>query len=136
MMTGQPLKSTPDLRAGIAAFNQQDFHNAHERFETAWRAADETERSAYRILIHLSGGFFRLTQNRTRAAGKFFQHALQWSKKHGKTPDILDGIDLKTYLQGLINKIDHQVDAESLLKLHFKPLIIFHPEQANDHSDE
>ena len=65
------LEQLPDnVIAGLEAFRKKEFYSAHEYFEDAWRKTLGTSREFYRALLHLSGGFFRLTQSRPGAAKK------------------------------------------------------------------
>lgn len=63
---------------GLHCYNQGQFFLAHEYFETAWRETQGEAREFFRALLHLSGGFFRLSQNRPSAAQKFFSRARHW----------------------------------------------------------
>lgn len=67
-----------NVRQGLSLFNMEKYYEAHEAFETAWRMTQNPSREFYRALLHISGGFYRLTQNRPKAAVKFFEHALKW----------------------------------------------------------
>lgn len=105
-----------EVEKGLQHFNQGDFYEAHEYFETAWRQTDDPLREFYRALIHVSGGFFRLTQERPGAAKKFFTHALRWLREF---PSPILGIDtaaLKAHLLQMIEAIDQNRDAESILQ--------------------
>jgi predicted metal-dependent hydrolase len=100
-------KNYPDeLQQGFALFNQEKYYEAHEAFETAWRKTKAPDREFYRALLQISGGFFRLGQNRPKAAIKFFCHALKWLSLF---PDEHLGVDvsmLKKDLNVIIDTID------------------------------
>ena len=66
------------VKNGVQLFNHGAFYEAHEFFEDAWRQTQEESREFYRALLHLSGGFFRLQQDRPSAARKFFTKAQYW----------------------------------------------------------
>lgn len=69
-----------DVQQGLSLFKLDEYYEAHEAFESAWRKTQDPSRELYRALLHLSGGFYRLSQNRPKAAVKFFEHALTWLK--------------------------------------------------------
>jgi predicted metal-dependent hydrolase len=71
-------KNIDNFRMGLANFNHGNYYQAHEYFEDAWRETPGPNREFYRALLHISGGFFRLTEGRPQAARKFFEHALKW----------------------------------------------------------
>lgn len=91
---------------GIWFFNQRNFYAAHEFFEDAWRETPDHSREFYRALLHISGGFFRLTQGKSGAAMKFFEHAARWLSEF--EPDYL-GFDL-TGLQRLLQKMNQEIE--------------------------
>jgi len=95
-----------ELQQGFALFNQEKYYEAHEAFETAWRKTQAPDREFYRALLQISGGFFRLDQNRPKAAIKFFMRALKWLSLF---PDEHLGVDvsmLKKDLTVIIDMID------------------------------
>jgi len=107
---------SPEAEKGLQYFNQGDFYEAHEHFETAWRQTGDPSREFYRALIHVSGGYFRLTQKRPGAAKKFFTHALRWLQEF---PSPFLGINttaLEAHLQNLNEAIDQNQDSESILR--------------------
>ena len=115
-MPGKPAETANLFSQGIRSFNQRDFYEAHEYFEAAWRRTTENSREFYRALLHLSGGFFRLTQNRPKAARKFFTHALAWLDQFPDTFMELDNFTLQQRLIHMIDAIDQQVNAEILIE--------------------
>ena len=100
-------RNYPDeLKQGFVLFNQEKYYEAHEAFEIAWRKTQTPDREFYRALLQISGGFFRLNQNRSKAAKKFFSHALKWLSLF---PDEHLGVDvsmLKKDLNVIIDTID------------------------------
>ncbi len=101
---------------GLQAFNQGKYYAAHEHFEDAWRASEDDTREFYRALLHISGGFYRLTQNRPGAARKFFARALHWLQYF---PDSFLGFNidaLKSQLSTSIHSIDAGHPPDTLLK--------------------
>jgi hypothetical protein len=101
---------------GLQAFNQGNYYAAHEHFEDAWRATEKDSREFYRALLHLSGGFFRLTQNRPRAARKFFTRALHWLHDFPSPYLGLDTAEIKSRIHMLIASIDNGQPPDMILK--------------------
>lgn len=100
-------KNYPDeLQQGFALFNQGKYYEAHEAFETAWRKTKAPDREFYRALLQISGGFFRLGQNRPKAAIKFFSHALKWLSLFTDEHLGIDVSMLKKDLNVIIDTID------------------------------
>ena len=106
------------VREGISLFKLGQYYQAHESFETAWRNTEAPAREFYRALIQISGGFYRLSQNRPKAAKKFFNHALKWLAHF---PDSHHGFNtalLKDDLNKIIQVINQgQVDLDKIKKL-------------------
>lgn len=107
-----------DVHQGLSLFKLDEYYEAHEAFESAWRKTDDSSREFYRALIHISGGFYRLTQNRPNAAVKFFEHALKWLMLF---PDTHLGFDialLKTDLNNIIGAIEQgQIEEKNIKRL-------------------
>lgn len=121
-MNGAKTPQPKSFHRGLCAFNQRAFYEAHEHFETAWRQTQGEIREFYRAFLHLSGGFFRLTQNRPRAARKFFVHARKWLRLFPKNHLGFDVSELLVTIGGWIESIDQQVPAETILKEQFQPI--------------
>ncbi len=106
------------VRDGLVLFNQEHYYQAHESFEIAWRKTEPPAREFFRALIHISGGFYRLSQNRPMAAKKFFKHALKWLAPF---PDKHLGFDtalLQDDLNTIITAIDQgEVDLTNIKSL-------------------
>ncbi|MDT8380828.1 MAG: DUF309 domain-containing protein [Brevefilum sp.] len=77
-MTKRKEEIPQEVNDGIKLLNQDQFYEAHEAFETAWRRTQDPSREFYRALLQVSGGFFRLSQGNPQAARKFFTHSLKW----------------------------------------------------------
>jgi len=92
----------PDARQGIILFSQRKFYQAHENFESAWRETKDNPREFYRALLQLSGGYYRLTQKRLKAAKKFFKRSLHWLHNY---PDPFFGIETSRLKDPLIDLI-------------------------------
>jgi len=93
----------PDAQQGLSLFAQREFYDVHEYFENAWRETKDNSREFYRALLQLSGGFYRLTQERPQAANKFFKRSLFWLQNF---PDLFMGIETSRLRVLLINLID------------------------------
>lgn len=116
-------KTLPDaFWQGLRAFNRQSFYQGHEHFEDAWRQTPTDEREFYRAFLHLSGGFYRLSQDRPEAARKFFSHAQKWLALF---PDSFCGFDVSQilqYVQELISAIDQKIPPDIILDNRFQPI--------------
>lgn len=109
---------------GLNHLNCGEFFIAHEYFEDAWRETPDDTREFYRALLHISGGYYRLTQNKPSAARKFFTRAIYWISK---IPKIHMGFETKTilsHLQSLVHAIDHGEQIEVILE-QFPPNITY-----------
>lgn len=114
---------TENMKRGLLAFNQREFYEAHEGFEDAWRETPGPSREFYRALIQISGGFFRLTQNRPKAAIKFFNNALKWLADFPSPYMNLDTDGVKHHLRRIISKLEGGIKPQSILDTCFQPLI-------------
>lgn len=110
-----------DVHQGLSLFNQDEYYEAHEAFESAWRKTQDPSREFYRALIHISGGFYRLTQNRPKAAVKFFEHALKWLMLF---PDTHLGFNI-ALLKGDLNTIIAEIEQGQIKVKNIKELL--HP---------
>ncbi len=124
-MKGSPGKIPQKVTQGLYLFNQGYFYEAHEYFEDAWRETEDDSREFYRVLLQLSGGFFRLNQRRPQAAKKFFSHALGWLERFPNPTLDFDTLALKNWLKELIAAINRDEKSEIILQNHFHSL---HPE--------
>lgn len=77
-MQARKFELTQNAIRGLQAFNRQDFYESHEWFEKAWQESPLEIREFYRALLHLSGGYYRMTQDRPEAAIKFFKRTQFW----------------------------------------------------------
>ena len=113
-----------EAQKGQQLFNQGEYYEAHEHFEAAWRKTHNPSREFYRALLQVSGGFYRLTQERPEAAKKFFTHALGWL---GDFPSPFLGIntaELKLQLRKIIKAIEQNQEAETILQQYMPTLPI------------
>jgi len=107
-----------NIKQGLQSFNHGDYYAAHEYFEDAWRETTDDTREFYRALLHLSGGYYRLTQDRSGAALKFFQRSLQWMEQFPNPVCQIDTDLLRTLLGTLIAEIQSGKGSATLLKEH------------------
>jgi predicted metal-dependent hydrolase len=111
-------KYPQEVKQGLNALKNGAYYQAHEHFETAWRNTPEPSREFYRALIHISGGFFRLSQGRPKAAKKFFEHAMKWLGLFPETHLGFDIASLKDDLKKIGLKIDEgENNLEAIKKL-------------------
>ncbi len=106
----------PDVKKGMNRFNAQAYYAAHEYFEEAWRQSEGHEKDLYRALIHLSGGFFRLQQNRPNAAKKFFLHCEKWLNGINHSTFLVDIDFIKKKLVEMIQHIDNGMLSDDILQ--------------------
>ncbi|MBW6467216.1 MAG: DUF309 domain-containing protein [Brevefilum sp.] len=108
----------PDVLQGIQAFNQGEYYAAHEYFEDAWHDTRDNAREYSRALLHLSGGYYRLTQDRPAAARKFFTRALAWIEPFSSPYHKIDSTAIINQLKLLIDAIDSGKSSRTLLNEH------------------
>jgi len=112
MMSKHPII----IEQGLQALNQGRFYSAHEYFEDAWRDTPDESREFFRALLHISGGFYRLTQDRPTAAKKFFSRAQHWL---GGFPSPHLGFEtdrIRTDVERLIALIDAGKPSQDILE--------------------
>ncbi len=103
---------------GIKALNQGEYYSAHEFFEDAWRETPDSSREFYRALLHISGGFYRLTEVRPGAAKKFFKRALHWLQFFSDGHMGLKVESLRLLLTELIDEIDAGKPSQDIIENH------------------
>lgn len=107
---------------GLRAFNRQDFYEAHEWFENAWRESPVETREFYRALLQLSGGYFRLTQDRLGAAKKFFERALHWLEPFPSLHLSISTDQLRKSLRHLLHAVGDGQPPNTIIQQHFHPI--------------
>lgn len=112
----EPLKLSNEIRMGLQFLHQGDYYQAHEYFEDAWRQTMDDSREFYRALLHISGGFYRLVQDRPNAALKFFSRALYWLDHFPKKHLGFDLVSIKYFLENLQKKIENGIPCEIILE--------------------
>jgi predicted metal-dependent hydrolase len=66
----------PDLVwKGIEEFNRQNYFEAHEFLETAWRAEPESIRTLYQGILQVGVGYFHILHRNRAGALKSFTNA-------------------------------------------------------------
>ena len=121
-MKNQKRPLPESFHRGLRAFNQRAFYEAHEHFETAWRQTPGEEREFFRAFLHMSGGFFRLTQNRPAAAKKFFAHAHKWFSGFEERHYRFDVAQILNQLEHLMALIDQQIPPNDILTGQYQPI--------------
>jgi hypothetical protein len=113
---------TQNAIQGLQAFNRQNFYEAHEWFEKAWRESPLEVREFYRALLQLSGGYYRLTQDRPKAALKFFERAEFWIQPF-PTPFMTIDTDLiRKALKDLIIALTSLQQSKVIIQNNFHPI--------------
>lgn len=106
------------VRQGLDALNQGEYFAAHEYFEDAWRETQDSSREFYRSLLHISGGLYRLTEDRPGAAKKFFRRALHWLQFFSDTHMDLQVENIRDLLVQLIDDIDSGKPSIDIIEEH------------------
>jgi predicted metal-dependent hydrolase len=115
-------------KQGLQAFNQGNFYAAHEYFEATWRETPGDTREFYRALLHLSAGYYRLTQDRPDAALKFFQRSHHWMGQFSQPVGQIDTNDLITHFVNLITHIQSGLPTAVIFKEYNFQIYFLHQE--------
>ena len=129
-MNNENFELPKNVKQGLLAFTQRSYFQAHEFFEDAWRETDDPSREFFRALLHISGGFFRLTEGKPQAAKKFFQHALKWLAAFEPNYLGFDNANLKQILKEFIIEIDDGKHPESILEQFTSSVFPYHTEES------
>lgn len=113
---------SPEAEKGRQLFNQGEYYEAHEHFEAVWRQTRDPSREFYRVLLQVSGGYYRLTQGRPDAAKKFFTHALGWLREFPNPYHRIDTAELKLQLKQMIKAIEQDQETETILQQYMRTL--------------
>lgn len=95
-MGGVPEQALAAFRQGIEHFNRREFFEAHEVWETLWRATPGPEREVYHGLIQVAVTCLHLT--RGNLAGAKYELAQARAHLAPSLPQA-QGIDLAALLQ-------------------------------------
>lgn len=117
-MNNKNVKLPNNVKQGLIAFNQKSYYQAHEYFEDAWRGTSDPSREFYRALLHISGGFYRLTQGKPDGSQKFFEHALKWLDVFDPHYLGFNLIKLKQTLNLMICEIENHTLPKIILERH------------------
>jgi hypothetical protein len=82
-----------DAAAGINAFNQGHYFEAHEHLEDAWNADKTAGRNFYQALTQIAVVYLQVDRLNYRGAYKMLLRSRQWF--HG-LPDLCHGVDVKS----------------------------------------
>lgn len=124
------------VKQGLQSFNQGDFYEAHEFFEDSWRDTQESTRELFRALLHLSGGYYRLTQDRPGAAKKFFTRARHWIQKFPSPFLGLNTAEIEAHLKVLLTVIDTGHSSDTILKQNAFHIQQINRDNPNEHFDD
>ncbi len=90
-----------DLRAGIALFDLGRHWDAHERWETAWRADPRPERDCWKGLIQIAAACFHLARGNRRPVAWLLGRARHHLSVHDTAPWSLDRESLLELIEEL-----------------------------------
>jgi predicted metal-dependent hydrolase len=121
-MQARQSQLTQNAIQGLQAFNQQAFYEAHEWFERSWRESPAEVREFYRALLQLSGGYYRLTQDRPEAAMKFFKRAQHWLEPYPNPFRSINTDLIQKELGDLREALASQQPTQAIIKNHFHPI--------------
>jgi uncharacterized protein len=81
----------PLVVRGLELFNAQEYFEAHEVLETAWREEHSPVRELYRGILQIGVGYFHLLRGNYVGALKMFERSKPWIEAF---PDDYLGINL------------------------------------------
>jgi predicted metal-dependent hydrolase len=82
------------LAAGTAAFNQCEFYEAHEHWETVWDVIDPPERTWLQGLIQIATGLHKLDRGRADVCETLLRKGLDKLAGAPDRPDTLGQLDV------------------------------------------
>jgi Xaa-Pro aminopeptidase/predicted metal-dependent hydrolase len=112
------------IRKGFSEFNEGSYYEAHEYFEAAWRATPDPMREFYRALLQVSGGFFRLSQEKPDAARKFFARAVYWLNQFPAQHQGYNITLLRLTIKLIIRAIENDDPALEIIHRHHDILLV------------
>lgn len=86
----------PLVISGLELFNRQEYFEAHEVLETAWRAEPGPVRELYRGILQIAVAYYHIQRGNYRGAVKMFHRSQTWLSPF---PDACRGIDLAGFRQ-------------------------------------
>ena len=81
----------PKARLGIQLFNQQQFFEAHEALEAAWKEEKGPMRNLYRGILQVAVGYYHIRRGNITGARKMFKRCRPWLTLF---PARCQGVDL------------------------------------------
>lgn len=101
-MSAEPLQVSVDrfeeeFQGGLAAYNAGQFYDAHEHWETCWRAGitPPKDRDFYKGLIHATVAYFQISQGNVAAAQKKYRSAMSFLMKYSPA---FHGVDVMRFM--------------------------------------
>jgi predicted metal-dependent hydrolase len=90
----EPADYDPRYLAGVLFFNQQDYFEAHEVWESLWMDCAGPERRFYQALIQAAVALYHFGNGNLRGAIKLFHSSRNYMRPYG---DRYLGLDEKTF---------------------------------------
>lgn len=116
----------PQAILGIQLFNQQEFFDAHEELEAAWKDEKGPIRDLYQGILQVAVGYYHLKRGNIIGARKMFKHCRGWLAEF---PSICRGVNIGQLVrdyQAVESRLD-TLAKESVTKLkamQFNPIDI------------
>jgi uncharacterized protein len=95
----------PEAIRGIACYNRQEFFDAHEHLETAWRAERRPVRYLYQGILQVAVCFHHIKRGNYSGSLKVLRRA---RATMANLPGDCQGIDL-AFLRGLIDQVEAEL---------------------------
>lgn len=125
----QAQEPLPELaRHAIEQFNQGEFWEQHETFETVWRAEPGPIRQLYQGMLQVGVAYYQIQRKNYEGARKLFQRAWQYLNV---LPDVSQGVDiarLKADAQAALTELE-RLGPERIAEFDpalFKPIVYAH----------
>lgn len=122
-------KLHPQALAGIRHFNRQEFFEAHEALELAWREEPREIRNLYQAILQVGVAYYHIQNENYSGAVKLFQRSQAWLELF---PAICLGLDLDRFREDF-----QRVQAETFRRgpqglkdfpaYLFKPIVFYQP---------
>ncbi len=93
----------PVARAGIALFNQGQFHAQHEALEEAWNAEPRPVRGLYQGLLQVGLAFLQVERRNQAGAFKMFGRGIPRLRQ---LPDVVQGVQVGLFLSEALAVFD------------------------------
>jgi uncharacterized protein len=128
----------PEAVHGIHLFNHQDFFEAHEALEAAWKDEKGPIRHLYRGILQVAVGYYHLKRGNISGARKMFQRCLEWLAPF---PDQCRGIDVARLIQdyqAVETRLDRLASESptTLASLVFPPVVMHEPGLETPHGPD